>query len=320
MPRERAVTIWTRLWGWLQPGGTPSEPNDLVDDRLADGRVETLAVDGVEVAPNRTDPRFRRFVRRQGRLRQSLPACRHRTRTTPRLEGRVVWLSLFVGRDGTTWSDAEIALAHRALERAGVWIEQQAAHYAARVNIALPDTYFEARDEVVEEVAIGFVPEGEAVGPLEIDAELKAIASASRAAARLGFHDLADLVQQSAGWFESDAVVVLLHLRRAGRSIAIPEDISSLPGVQVAVCYAREASFPEPLVGVPFPDPVTMVHEFLHLFGASDKYGIPLSQFPRGQVTARDVMCLHYEALPRLRIDPLTAREVGWSVPAGPRR
>jgi len=85
-------------------------------------------------------------------------------------------------------------------------------------------------------------------------------------------------------------------------------------GVSLAVCYARDENFPEPLDGPPFTDPVTIVHEVLHLFGASDKYGVPLRSFAPKSVTNREVMRLDENSLIRLRIDPLTAREIGWLV------
>ncbi len=46
--------------------------------------------------------------------------------------------------------------------------------------------------------------------------------------------------------------------------------------------------------------------------GATDKYGVPLSAYPSGAVTAHDVMRLDRTRLARLRVDPLTAVEVGW--------
>ena len=69
---------------------------------------------------------------------------------------------------------------------------------------------------------------------------------------------------------------------------------------------------PSRWTGPPFTDPVTIVHEVLHLFGASDKYGVPLRSFAPKSVTHREVMRLDEESLIRLRIDPLTAREIGW--------
>ncbi|MHC5541100.1 hypothetical protein ACYOEI_23000, partial [Singulisphaera rosea] len=111
---------------------------------------------------------------------------------------------------------------------------------------------------------------------------------------------------------EADVHVWLLHPRRAGRSLAIPLDRTELRGVSLAVCYAREANFPEPLVGFPFTDPVTIVHELMHLFGASDKYGVPLGSYPAKSVSSRDIMRLSESTLSRLRVDPRTAWEVGW--------
>jgi hypothetical protein len=83
----------------------------------------------------------------------------------------------------------------------------------------------------------------------------------------------------------------------------------------MAVCYPCEASFPEPLVGPARVDPVTVVHELLHLFGASDKYGRPLTAYAPRTVTSREVMRLSEERLARLRIDPSTAAEIGWVRP-----
>ncbi len=95
--------------------------------------------------------------------------------------------------------------------------------------------------------------------------------------------------------------------------MAIPDDLTELIGVSLALCYAREANFPEPLHRPPYTDPVTVVHELLHLFGASDKYAVPLSSFPPGSVTSRDVMRLDSSRLERLRIDRATAAEIGWT-------
>jgi hypothetical protein len=63
-----------------------------------------------------------------------------------------------------------------------------------------------------------------------------------------------------------------------------------------------------------------LTHEFLHLFGASDKYGTPLATFPRQSVTSRDIMRLDHDRLSRLRIDALTAREIGWISSPMPRK
>ncbi len=71
-------------------------------------------------------------------------------------------------------------------------------------------------------------------------------------------------------------------------------------GVGLAICYAREASFPEPLAGPGRVDPTTVAHELLHLFGATDKYGVPLDNFPPGSVPRRDIMRLDEDRLDRL--------------------
>jgi hypothetical protein len=162
-------------------------------------------------------------------------------------------------------------------------------------------------------VEVAFQREGQDEGPLERHAVAKALIGMSRAAAQLGFRDAADLVAAVNQRIDADAHVWLVHPLRAGRSLAVPLDHTELAGVSLAVCYAREASFPEPLTKPPYTDPATVAHELLHLFGATDKYGVPLRSFPAQTVTARDVMRLSQTSLSRLRIDPLTAEEIGWT-------
>lgn len=292
----------------LRAAGKP-EPVAL-DPTPADGRVGRIAVQGAIGDPNARDPQFVRF-RSIEPAEPSVPPRGRPSRANPPLLGRIALLSLFVGRDGRGWSDPEIAEAHQALDRAGAWIEREAIRWGAAVNIDLAETYF-AADDLLEEESVALELEPDADGPAEVEMMPRAIASASRAAARLGFADVAELIAAIDGRVAADRRVWLLHLRRAGRSIAIPADLTPLPGVCMAVCFAREADYSGPIAGPVFADPVTMVHELLHLFGASDKYDRPLSQFPRDLVSERDVMALNFEALGRLRIDPLTAREIGW--------
>ena len=228
------------------------------------------------------------------------------------LVGKIAILSLFVGRDGTRWDDEEIARAHKSMIRAGEWIEREAIRWGAPVNVELAKVYFVADDPGSEEVAISVTDEGDHAAFFEADAVTKALASASRASASLGFADVADLVSSIGARVEADSRVWLLHLRRAGRSHAVAAVDAPIPGVSMAVCYAREAGFPEPLRGPPYSDPVTFVHEVLHLFGALDKYGLPLRSFEPKSVTERNVMRLDSESLSRLRVDPATAAEIGW--------
>ena len=231
----------------------------------------------------------------------------------PPLLGKVVLISVFIGRDGQDWSDLEIARAHSAMLRAGAWIERQAIRWTSPVNIELAETYFVVHDDQPQDVEIEFAFKGEDLQPFETDADTKALKSASRAAMQLGFDDAVALVADINPRVQADARVWLLHPRQAGTSQAVPLDDTPLAGVSLAVCYSREETFPEPLGRrPPFTDPVTIVHEVLHLFGATDKYGLPLQSFAPKSVTNREVMRLDEESLIRLQIDPLTAREIGW--------
>jgi hypothetical protein len=295
------------------------------DARPADGEVGHADLAGARGEPNRKDRDFQRFVAfdpipgEPGRLPR--PPVRA---DFPALLGRVVVLSVFIGRDGKEWSDEEIAMAHRALRRAGEWIEREAIRWGATVNIDLASTYFAARDDRPADATP--VPLSQAASALPhfdeteqdrfvVRERVDAIARFSGVARRLGLADAADLTARVAGRVEADHHVWLLHHRCAGQSIAVPCDLSDLPGVTLAVCYAREDDVVGPLAGPPFPDPVTFVHELMHLFGAMDRYDQSFDAFPAGSVTDRDVMLLEYESLPRLRIDPLTSVEIGWAKP-----
>lgn len=291
-----------------------SSPRPLRDRRLPDQRVELAAVPGVGSDPNVHDPRFRRFTR----LDQATPvSSRPAGSAAPALLGKVVVFSLFLGRFGRAWSDAEIAQVHSSLWRVGVWLERQAVRWSAALNVAIGDTYWVVDDEREDAVEVAFVPEGDHSAPLEEGAVAKALVHFSRAAAQLGFVDAADLIGQMSQRVEADCWVWLLHPRCAGRSLAVPETDTPWPGVTVAVCYAREASFPEPLTRAPYADPVTYAHELLHLFGATDKYQFPLDQFPPGSLSDRDIMRLEYESLSQLGVDRATAREIGWLSASG---
>jgi hypothetical protein len=284
------------------------------DARPADGVVGIAPIDGVRSEANSCDPRFGRFVAREPDASPPIVADPEaQARAVPPLLGRVVLISVFIGHDRQPWSEEEIARAHAAMFRAGAWIEREAIRWNAPVNLDLAETYFVADLDQSEDVEITFSPQGELMQPFEAHAVTKALAGTSRAAAQLGFRDAVELIDAINPRVRADARVWLLHPRRAGHSLAIPRDETELAGVSLAVCYAREANFPEPLLSrPPFTDPVTIVHELLHLFGASDKYGVSLRSFPAKSVTTREIMRLDESSLSRSRIDPLTAREIGW--------
>ncbi len=286
---------------------------ESIDDREADGCVEVATVIGIQHEPNRNDERFGAFLGIGGdvQLVRDDPRSFH-PRRSPSLLGKIVIVSLFLGRDGRAWSERELADAHAELIRAGEWIEREARRYRARVNVELADTYFVHDDETPEEVAIGFQGVGDDVGPFEQAAGIKALARASRAAVALGFQDAYDLLGNIGARLRTDETVWLLHLRQAGRSFALAREDSGWDGISLAVCYPKEASFPERLIGPAHVDPVTVVHELLHLFGATDKYGRSLRSFAPDTVTGREVMRLDETRLSRLRVDPSTAAELGW--------
>ena len=292
-----------------QARGDKDRPTLPIGSRPADGVVHVWAMDDVQSLEPLGSTPWRRFVRVEptGRGRP-LPA-RH-----PPLLGHIALVSVFVGRDGHGWTDREIRDAHRSLETVGRWLEREAARCSAPLNVGLADTYFHVIDHHDEPVVLDYVAEGGDVGPMELDSTAKSMAGLSRVAALLGFADAADLLAQINARVPADAHAWLLHLKRRGRSHAITAGDGIIRGVGVAICFAREAGFPEPLVGPGRVDPTTVAHELMHLFGASDKYGVPLSDFPSGSVGRRDVMRLDETRLDRLRVSRLTAAEIGWDL------
>jgi hypothetical protein len=292
-------------------GRRPNSPRPPEGARPADGVVDLAIMSAVEAPPLSSDPRWRRFSR-LAEEPSRLPDVARLNQANPSLLGRVTLISVFVGRDGRPWSDLEIAQAHESMISAGLWIEREASRRDAPVNLGLADTFFQVEDEFEELVEVAFSAEGDDFGPMEANASTKGIVGASRAAARLGFVDVVDLMERINPRVEADVRIWLFHLRRAGRSLAIPASEGEVSGVGLAVCYSREASFPEALTGRGRVDPTTVAHELLHLFGASDKYGVSLRTFSPDSVSSKDIMRLNFESLARMRIDTLTASEIGW--------
>lgn len=283
-------------------------------------RVEPFP-DGVapmDLNPKRFDLRDRRYARYVGPFHAEDaappgPPMPWGKVPPPALQGRVALVSMFIGSDGRSWADSEIDRWTTSMERVARWIEQEAVRYGAGVAVGLADTYFQVEGDDTPEVEIGPGWEGAGIGLFEMNTITRSLTLMSRAAAELGFHDSVDLVREVGARLDGAAPVWLLHLRRTGRSFAVPLDLTELDGVSLALCYARSEVFSSVLVRSPIPDAAMIAHEVLHLFGASDKYGVPLDSFRPGEVTRRDVMRMDARRLERLRVDPLTAFELGWT-------
>ena len=283
----------------------------------ADGVVPIVPLSGAVGDPNPARPETRRFVAWDG-----VPiGVSHGSRPDPRvLRGRIGLACLFIGRDGSGWDGDDVARAIGAAIRAGRWLEAEAIRWGAAVNLELLDTYFLADDAQDEGIAVVASLDPYESILEESDQELRALASASRAASALGFADFAGLACEVARRVDHDRMIWLVLTHRSGRSFALPAEPGRYPGVGVAVVHARDSSSTARLVGAPCVDPATIAHELLHLFGATDKYGTSLATFAEGSVTRRDIMRLSLPRLRDLRIDPLTAAEIGWIRPgrAGP--
>ncbi len=285
-----------------------------IDARPADGEVPFFGLPGVIAVANEAKPEIRSFRGLDLEFRPPIPS-----RPGPRVRallGRVGVVSLFVGRDGGTWTDREVAEAFDSVARMGRWLEREAARWGAPVNVELIDVAFVGDDPADERVAIAVSLDPYRTVIDEADADRNGVASASRAAAGLGFADLDALIRRIEPLTDHDQIVWFVHILRAGRSSAITSVSFGNRVAGLSLCYARESTATQRLVGIPYVDPVTLAHEVLHLFGATDKYGTPLTTFGSRAVTSRDVMRLTESQLRRLRIDPLTAAEIGWAANA----
>ncbi len=298
---------------WLAAGLTKAlraGPICPVGARPADGEVHVWTMAGVATADPIAATPWKRW---RGIHAGATPSLLDWAGNRPLL-GRIALISVFVGRNGRSWTDPEIRAAHESLSSVGRWIEREAIRWAAPVNIGLADTFFQLDDTDPGAVEIEFVPEGDDFGPLEAHATTRSVAGASRGAAALGFRDIADLMGRINPLVAADAHVWLWHLKERGRSHAVPVGDRVVAGVGLAICFARESSFRELLTGPARVDPVTVAHELMHLFGALDKYGVALDRFAADQVSHRDIMRLDESRLDRLRVGRLTAREIGWLV------
>ena len=171
---------------------------------------------------------------------------------SPPLRGQVVLVSMFVGADGRWWSDTEIARQLGALERAARWMEKEASRYGVPVGVGLADTYFSVEGEPTPEVAIGFESEGMDVGPYEHGIATRALTLMSRTAATLGLQDAVDFVQEIRVLLPGTTPVWLLHVRQAGRSLAVPLDLTELEGVSLASVSPAKQVSPNRSSGPPF--------------------------------------------------------------------
>lgn len=274
-------------------------------------RVATVA--GVRGEPNPARLQFQRYLSSQPDFSSTDGRARLPNAKGTALTGRVVLVSFFLGKNGKRWSADEIGRVLASLQRSAQWIETESLRWGAQLEVAVSDTYFEGGDELEEDVEIEVVTEPFQMGLFEAHSIEKNLAAVSRASVKLGFHGVADWVDRIGARIDADRVVWLIHPRFAGRSHAITHEVSLLDEALMAICYAQEADLPSPAKGSLGGDSATYAHEILHLFGATDKYDVGLDAFPEGSVTPRDIMRLEANALARLRVDLLTAAEIGWA-------
>lgn len=283
----------------------------------ADGRVEVVPVGSAQTHVNSIDRRFGALINwadEASKPHQYTTGGAITDLPFPRpMVGRVALASIFLGRDGVAWSDEEIAEAHKYIWRGAEWIERQAQAWSAPMNVSLCQAYVtgvenDTRDDTKLELV------NEEYREAFFDAEeTRRVVAAVHLAVRDQFGcDLETLTTRIANNVEADHLVWVLHSRSEGRSQSIDDATAGVGRIPIAICYARESELCAPLSGPPFVDPVTVIHEVLHAFGARDAYGTSTRRFAPGEVSERDIMLLHTNSLSRLRIDAHTARAIGW--------
>lgn len=288
--------------------------------REAFGSGSGRPADNAEVdfvtAPIQGAPGYQRVVRARrttpGRLVPPMAG-------SPSLQGRIALASVFLGRDGRSWSETEITSTVRALEKAGAWLEAEAAAWGVRLEIDMgKELVVGADDRPRGDHALEFGLQENESALFDAQESAELLRGVSAIAAGLGLHDFPTLVAALSRRMEADHVVWFLHSLSQGQSHFLDERHTGVPGLQLATCYTREGEPSGPSLGPVFSDPVTYAHEFLHAFGATDKYGGSTRRYPRGEVSEHEIMLLRHKALALLRIDSLTAREIGWLLTGPP--
>ncbi len=285
-----------------------SGPRDLSPP---DGEVGLVWVPGFEIKPNEVDPRVGLLV--QPVVISPLALAEEAAPVVPLL-GKVVIITIFIGRDDASWTDTEIAGCLGSVVTAGRWIEAEAIRWGVPLNLELATAYLVGDDASERPTELALGSDGQ-VDDTSVEATRRMIRSIMQVLHPVGFDrpsELLEVVKQRLG---ADAVVGLVHPRSAGRSFVYSHNLSEVRlAAGLAICYPRYADHDTTLTRKPpATDPTTIAHELLHLFDATDKYDVPLSRFAKREVTRRDIMRLERNTLSHLRIDQLTAREIGWA-------
>jgi hypothetical protein len=290
-------------------------PLEEATERLAGQESDRSANDsGVDDwctwVANEACPAYRRFVA----LGEGVPPPDDaEVKPALALADRVALVSFFVDRPESSWTDAEICEVLGAVEECARWISEQASGYGVGLEVFSDPLYYHASDPREHLVPIGFQTAGGRTVPVEAESAAQCVALASYWPPRLGFADIVRFFGHIERSIDADSWAVLFHPREAGRSYALPAKLSLHPCVELVVCYPQHAVLRGEVEGPLRPSPAVYAHEVLHLFGASDKYDtISLKDFPSRSVTDRDIMRCRNWRLKRLRIDPLTAAEIGW--------
>jgi hypothetical protein len=241
----------------------------------------------------------------------------YRVGSATELAGRCVVFQLFVG----PWRPRERARALRAVRVACDWLERQAEAHDVALSL------------VTEPASLCLLDPARVPAPALTWADPWRVYRREEDGAARELRKLRPQLEQAVTQrlqelpWQPDSVCVIAHLphRRVGFALPAANDLQLPSQLEICACGRRSRA-------------AVYAHELLHLFGASDLYfppwrwlsdkgetdaGVRDREF-RMIVSANHVLAARFgnsimyqtrSPLERLRVDPLTARAVGWRGP-----
>jgi hypothetical protein len=216
--------------------------------------------------------RWERKLRRRHWLK-SLSIYNIDTGSARTLRGRIGVGHVFLNEAGERyWTKKRVAAAMERAERASRWIERRAA--GVGVDLELVDKVLSTRQTLPE---------------LSIESIEEAIAG--------------DAVAYSSEARQLDGCCLMVHVPYHSGSYALPDRLGLQLDLPVEWCLVTVHA----MAGV-------MAHELLHLFGADDHYWsrTDFEHEAKRSLIGRSVMFNPEQPLSELRVDGVTAQNIGW--------
>ncbi len=288
----------------------------------ADGVVGRITVRGAIGEPITTVPEFQRFHTWDSEAELEPEDSTNHAELPPGLFGQVALVPIFLGVEAQRWHDRDLARILKTVIAASEWIEAQAIARQIPVNLDLSRTVFVWDETVAADRsdamrAWGVEPDGSLHEfPEGVDRTLEHLRLALKGE---GLGDPVAFAARLRNRINADVVLLVLVPDRLGRSYAmVDRPPLAIRGVSYIVCYPGYAPLEDTRRGPVNLERATVAHEILHAFGAEDKYDRSLDDFPPGLVDRSEIMRMDSTRLKDLRIGPLTAMEIGWTLTDSP--